>query len=245
MPKKGRKARETEEQAHQRRIHSITAKAWGITDAQYTEYKNITEKEIPKKLKEATPGKERAAWNELRCFIDAADPLLHKKIQMSGKKEATTRRALGIRGLPLPEEVIKNIAEEGRLTALEFLNTIKTRMGEIETIAKQSSSSEQGKLTNSGQSNLTNSGQSYLTDSGHSNLTDSAEGNSSPSPREAQPEIPTKKKSPRKGQPEIPTKKKSPRKGQPEIPTKKKSPRKKKKHTKNKRRRRRRITKGK
>ena len=202
MPKKGRKAKETEEQAHQRRIHSITAKAWGITDAQYTEYKNITEKEIPKKLKEATPGKERAAWNELRCFIDAADPLLHKKIQMSGKKEATTRRALGIRGLPFPEEVIKNIAEEGRLTALEFLNTIKTRMGEIETIAKQSSSSEQ--------SNLTNSGQSYLTGSEEISTPPPSP---PPSSRKAQSTKPSGKKKPSKN--------KSPKK----KPTKRKKPR--------------------
>ncbi len=214
MPKKGRKAKEkrkpTADEKHEATIHSITAKAWGITDAQYTEYKEIIEKEIPEKLKEATPGKEWEAWNELRCFIDAADPLLHKKIQMSGKKEATTRRALGIRGLPFPEEVIKKIAEEGRLTALEFLNTIKTRMDEIETIAKQSSSSEQSKLTNSEQSNLTNSGQSYLTDSG-----------GIPTPPPSPPPSPKKAQSTKPSGKKKPSKNKSPKK----KPTKRKKPR--------------------
>ena len=206
MPKKGRKAKEkrkpTADEKHEATIHSITAKAWGITDAQYTEYKEIIEKEIPEKLKEATPGKEWEAWNELRCFIDAADPLLHKKIQMSGKKEATTRRALGIRGLPFPEEVIKKIAEEGRLTALEFLNTIKTRMNEIETIAKQSSSSEQSKLTNSGQS--------YLTDSG-----------GIPTPPPSPPPSPKKAQSTKPSGKKKPSKNKSPKK----KPTKRKKPR--------------------
>jgi len=203
MPKKG-KPKETAAQAHKRRIHSITAKALGFTDAQYAEYKGILEKIQEAQLR-ATPGKEWTAWNELLKY--AADPLLHKKIQMSGKKEATTRRAFGIRGLPFPEEVIKNIAEKGRLTALEFLNTIKTRMDEIETIAKQSSSSEQ--------SNLTNSGQSYLTGSEGEGEGEISTPPPSPpsSSRKAQSTKPSGKKKPSKN--------KSPKK----KPTKRKKPR--------------------
>ena len=228
MPKKGRKvkgkrkptAKATADKEHEARIRSMTAEVLGLTDEQYTEYINIKEKEIPKKLAHATPGKERAAWNELRCFIDAADPLLHRKIKISDIHRRWMAR--GIRGLDFPEEVIKKISMQGHFTGLKHLETIKTRMNEIETIAKQSSSSGRSNRTNSGrsnrtnsgQSNRTNSGQSNRTNSGQSNLTDSAEGNSSPSPRKAQP-------------------------------SKNKSPRKKKKHTKNKRRRRRRITKGK
>ena len=203
MPKKERKPKETAAQAHQRRILSITAKALGFTDAQYAEYKGILEKIQEAQLR-ATPGKEWTAWNELLKYAD--DPLLHKKIQMSGKKEARTRRAFGIRGLPFPEEVIKKIAEEGRLTAPVFLDTIKTRMNEIETIAKQSSSSEQSNLTNSGQGNLTGSEGEIST----------PPPSPPPSPRKAQSTKPSgkKKKSPRKGKP-----KKSPRK---KKPTKKK-----------------------
>ena len=199
MPKKG-KPKETAAQAHKRRIHSITAKALGFTDAQYAEYKGILEKIQEAQLR-ATPGKEWTAWNELLKY--AADPLLHKKIQMSRKKEATTRRALGIRGLPFPEEVIKKIAEEGRLTALEFLNTIKTRMDEIETIAKESSSSEQ--------SNLTNSGQSYLTGSEEISTPPPSP---PPSPRKAQSTKPSGKKKPSKNKSskkKKPTKRKKPR----------------------------------
>lgn len=199
MPKKG-KPKETAAQAHKRRIHSITAKALGFTDAQYAEYKGILEKIQEAQLR-ATPGKEWTAWNELLKY--AADPLLHKKIQMSRKKEATTRRALGIRGLPFPEEVIKKIAEEGRLTALEFLNTIKTRMDEIETIAKESSSSEQSKLTNSGQSYLTGSEE-----------ISTPPPSPPPSPRKAQSTKPSGKKKPSKNKSskkKKPTKRKKPR----------------------------------
>tara|TARA_B100000900_G_scaffold385921_1_gene375929 strand:- start:1917 stop:2555 length:639 start_codon:yes stop_codon:yes gene_type:complete len=203
MPKKGKKPKETADTKHKKITHSMYARELDFTDAQYTEYKKIKDEKIPKKLVHATPGKERAAWNELRCFIDAADPLLHKKIQMSGEKEAITRRAFGIRGLPFPEEVIKKIAEKGRLTAPEFLNTIKTRMNEIETIAKQSSSSEQ--------SNLTNSGHSYLT--GSEGEISTPPPSPPPSPRKAQSTKPSGKKKPSKN--------KSPKK----KPTKRKKPR--------------------
>ncbi len=220
MPKKGKskakpkaKPKPTADEKHDATIHKMTAKALGLTDEQYTEYKNIKEKEIPKKLVHATPGKERAAWNELRCFIDAADPLLHRKIKISDIHRRWMAR--GIRGLDFPEEVIKKIAEEGHFTGLKHLETIKTRMNEIETIAKQSSSSEQGKLTNSGQSNLTNSGHSYLTGS---------EGEISTPPPSPPP-------SPRKAQSTKPSGKKK--------PSKNKSPKKKKKLSKKPRRRRR------